>query len=495
MRNIWAVARVTLREAMRQKVALALLILLGVLLPALGFSVRGDATLPGRAQMFLDWSLRSSRLILGFLTIFVACGTLAWELKYRQAFITLVKPIPRWQFLVGKWVGVGVLNLILLTCVGLVIEGFTWNFRGRPGLMWKDGRLAWNDEAVPLKGLTDQERQNERRDREILLREVLVARVALQPVPPMKQFHDQIDALVERRKEEGQMPLDKSEPEFRADLLEQMLRDFSTVAPLRDRTFKFSGLSTAKREAGFIQIRYTIWPGNSTPNEMMSYVWQIGVPGETQIYQYRRVNEPVRTMHTIRIPADAISEDGDLHVQFINVDPRNPEATFEASAIFQGERALEVLYPVDDFESNLVRAQLMSLVQLLFLAALGLFAASFLTFPTACLMCLLVFFAGSGVSYLLESISWSMKDDAALVAYNVTRVTRPLVWMFLKVIPDFSAYAPAEAMVDGKVVAWGWSATPSLGKALVDMGVIRTGIVLLLGCIILKRREVAQVIV
>jgi hypothetical protein len=495
MRNIWAVARVTVREAMRQKAALALLVLLGILLPALGFSVRGDATLPGRAQMFLDWSLRSSRLILGFLTIFVACGTLAWELKYRQAYITLVKPIPRWQFLVGKWVGVGLVNLILLTCVGLVVEGFAWHFRGQPGLTWKDGHLRWNDDAVPLKGLTEQQRKDEKRDRDILLREVLVARMSLQPVPPMEEFHNQVNALVDQRKEEGRMPPEMSEEQFRADLLEQKMRDFSTVAPLKERTFKFAGLSTAKRDAGFIQIRYTIWPGNSTPNEMMSYVWQIGVPGKTKIYRIDRVNEPVRTMHTIRIPAEAISEDGDLAVQFINVDPRNPEATFEASAIFMGDRALEVLYPVNDFETNLFRAQLMTFVQLLFLAALGLFAASFLTFPTACLMCLLVFFAGSGVSYLIESIAWSMKDDAAVIAYNVTRVAKPLVWTFLKVIPDFSTYAPAEAMVDGKVVAWGWSTSPSLGKALLDIGVLRTGFVLLIGCFILKRREVAQVIV
>ena len=50
-------------------------------------------------------------------------------------------------------------------------------------------------------------------------------------------------------------------------------------------------------------------------------------------------------------------------------------------------------------------------------------------------------------------------------------------------------------MVDGKVVAWSWSANPSLGKALVDVGLYRTGLVLLVGCFILKRREVAQVIV
>jgi hypothetical protein len=494
MGNIWAVARVTVREALRQKAAIALLLVLGVLLPALGLSVKGDATLPGRAQMFLDWSLRSSRLILGFLTVFVACGTLAWELKYRQVYITLVKPIPRWQFLVGKWVGVGLLNLGLLACVGLVIEGFTWNFRGRPGLTLAGG-LHWNDDAVPLKGLTDQQRQNEDRDRKILLREVLVARVSLKPVPPLKEMMDEVNRIIEQRKDEGKMPAGQGEREFRNDLLAGKLRDYATVAPLSDRVFKFQDLSTAKRSSGYIQIRYCIESGQSTPNEMMSYAWQIGVPRKGEVRQYNRINEPVRTVHTLRVPANLISDDGELDVRFINVNPANPQGTFPASAIFSGDKGLEVLYPVDDFESNLVRALLMIELQMLFLAALGLCAASFLTFPTACLLCLLVFFAGSGVGYLLDSISWTMKDDAAVLAHSVTRVTRPLVWLFLKVIPDFSAYAPSDALVDGKVVSWSWTIDPSLGRAVVDMGILRTGLVVLAGCFILKRREVAQVIV
>lgn len=494
MRNIWAVARVTVREARRQKAAIALVLLLGVLLPALGLSVKGDATLPGRAQMFLDWSLRSSRLILGFLTVFVACGTLAWELKYRQVYITLVKPIPRWQFLVGKWVGVCLLNVGLLACIGLVVEGFTWNFRGRPGLALAGG-LHWNDDAVPLKGLTDQQRQNEKRDREILLREVLVARVSLKPVPPIQEMMDEVDRIIEQRKDEGKMPAGQGLREFRDDLLATKLRDYATVPPLGDRAFKFTGLSTARRSSGFIQIRYCIEPGQSTPNEMMSYAWLIGVPRKTEVRQYNRLNEPVRTVHTLRVPASLISEDGELEVHFVNVSPENPEGTFPASAIFSGDKGLEVLYPVDDFESNLARALLMIGLQMFFLAALGLCAASFLTFPTACLLCLLVFFAGSGVGYLLESISWTMKDDAAVLAHSVTKVTRPLVVLFLNVIPDFSLYAPSDALVDGQVVAWNWNIDPSLGRALVYMGVLRTGLVVLAGCFILKRREVAQVIV
>ncbi len=137
----------------------------------------------------------------------------------------------------------------------------------------------------------------------------------------------------------------------------------------------------------------------------------------------------------------------------------------------------------------------MIFVQMLFLAGLALFAASFLTFPTACLVCLLVFFAGSGVGYLVESISWSLKDDSQLLAYGVAHYTRPLVWTFLEAIPDFSVYTPSEAMVDGQLVSWRWTLQPSLGRALLDVGLLRTGLILVAGCFILKRREVAQVIV
>ena len=494
MRNIWAVARVTVREAMRQKAALALLVLLAILLPAMGLSVKGDTTLPGRAQMFLDWSLRSSRLVLGFLTVFVACGTLAWELKYKQAYITLVKPIPRWQFLVGKWVGVGLVNLALLACVGLVIEGFAWHFRGRPGIGLDGWHLRWKDEAVPLTGLTEQQRKDEERDRSILLKEVLVARVSLVPVKPIKEIRDEVDRIVEQRKDEGKMPTGTPEDLYRADLIDQKLQEYSTVGPLKDRVFKFENLSTAKRNGGYIQIRYRIEPGQSTPNEMMSYAWFVGVERKTTLRQYNRLNEPVRILHTLRVPAEAISDDGELDVRFVNVDPSNPERTFPASAIFMGDKDLEVLYPVDDFESNLFRALLMLEVQMLFMAALGLFAASFLTFPTACLMCLLVFFAGSGVGFLIDSINWTMKDDASVLAHGVTRVTQPLVKTFLWAIPDFSMYAPSDALIDGKIVAWNWNIAPSLGRALVDVG-LRSGLVLLTGCWVLKRREVAQVIV
>ncbi len=46
---------------------------------------------------------------------------------------------------------------------------------------------------------------------------------------------------------------------------------------------------------------------------------------------------PVRIVHTLRVPASLVSDDGELEVRFINVNPDNPEGTFPASAIFSGE--------------------------------------------------------------------------------------------------------------------------------------------------------------
>lgn len=497
MRSIWAVARVTVREALRQKAVVALLVLLAILLPALGFTVSGDATLHGRAQMFLDWSLRMSRLLLGLMTIFVACGTIAWELKYKQAYITLVKPIPRWQFLVGKWVGIGLLNVALLAVVGLVIEGFAWQFRGRPGLGYDSQKgLYWKVDQVPLTALTEEDRQVEAREREILNREVLTARQGLILVGK-EQLEADVDQELQKRRAANQMPAGMVDDMVRDDIRATKMREQALVPAYKSRDFRFTNLETARRKDGFIQIRYSIIANNSTPNDMMSYWWQIGDPRKIpkESLQYVPcVNEPVRTQHTIRVRADAISEDGELVVTFVNTDPVDPKRTWPADVVFAGDGSLEVLYPVGAFEPNLIRGLAMMLIQMLFLAALGLCAASLLTFPTACLACLLILAASSGVNYLLEAMTWTYKDNTAAVSHGVTLVTGPAVTLFLKSIPDLGTYSPSDAMVDGRVVAWSLSAAPSLGWALIDVG-SRMVVVLLVGCWILSRREVAEVVV
>src|SRR3990172_935937 len=109
-------------EGIRMKIALVFLLLIGAVVLGLPFSVAGDSSLTGAVQSFLSYGLSATGLLLGMLTIFMS-RSLSDELVHRQIFLVVTKPIPRWQYVVGKWLGITLLNAAFLTCSGLTIYG------------------------------------------------------------------------------------------------------------------------------------------------------------------------------------------------------------------------------------------------------------------------------------------------------------------------------------------------------------------------------------
>jgi len=124
MRSIWAVGRNTIAQAVRMKVAIIFIILLVVLLPLMGIVVTGDGTLKGKLQTFVSYGLGLTNLLLCLLTLIVATYTISSDLKQRQIYTVLTKPIRRIELLTGKLLGVLVLDLVLLVLFGGVIYGF-----------------------------------------------------------------------------------------------------------------------------------------------------------------------------------------------------------------------------------------------------------------------------------------------------------------------------------------------------------------------------------
>ena len=88
----------------------------------LPFSASGTGSLTGAVQSFMSYGLCATGLLLGILTIFMS-RSLSDELVNRQIFLVMTKPIPRWQYVVGKWLGITVLNAAFLICAGLTIYG------------------------------------------------------------------------------------------------------------------------------------------------------------------------------------------------------------------------------------------------------------------------------------------------------------------------------------------------------------------------------------
>ena len=101
------------------KIAAVFIVLLIVLLPVMGVAMTGDGTLKGRLQTFVSYGISLTSLLLCLLTIIVSTYSLTNDIKQKQIYTVLTKPIHRFQLLFGKLLGVLLLDAALLALLAL----------------------------------------------------------------------------------------------------------------------------------------------------------------------------------------------------------------------------------------------------------------------------------------------------------------------------------------------------------------------------------------
>jgi ABC-type transport system involved in multi-copper enzyme maturation permease subunit len=112
MRNVWAVAANTFREAVRDRVLYSLLFFALLMI--------GAAVLVGQISMGIEQSvivslgLTAISVIGIFIAIFIGVGLVSKEMEKRTLYALLAKPVQRWEFLLGKYGGL-VMTLALNT--------------------------------------------------------------------------------------------------------------------------------------------------------------------------------------------------------------------------------------------------------------------------------------------------------------------------------------------------------------------------------------------
>lgn len=121
MSRVWAVAVCTMREAVRDKllynlVAFALLLIGSTIL--LSRLALGDFH-----RLVLDVGLASINLFGVVIAIFVGVGLVNREIDRKTIYVVLSKTIPRWQFLLGKYLGLActVASNVAIMALGLVL--------------------------------------------------------------------------------------------------------------------------------------------------------------------------------------------------------------------------------------------------------------------------------------------------------------------------------------------------------------------------------------
>jgi hypothetical protein len=561
LHGVRALAFQTFWQCIRMKMAVAFIVLLAAALAALREVMTGDGTLAGAIRSLLAYGTGATELALSVMTVLLSSHVVANDVRRRQVFLTVTKPLARWEYVLGRWLGIVLLDAALLAMAMGAVYVLAQHLRHNP------------EQLPQLRG---QAAQLSAEDRRAVESEIFTARARVYPDPVdlagdiqkrldrLKKDPREYDAVLEDYKTRTRGDAEKAMSLLTEELEKQVAAEKFSTGPGGRMAWSFSGIQSTgtevempgviagvRADAGEARIRVDSAraaailfgtplrvddvDGRVTRVEPNAVIVQFGEAGLSNLGQDpvgREVSlridpilqltykasvtggrgdaenlpglwliqnplthgqdsiirfDPVDRPNTIAMSSRAVSSDGRLDVEFYNrrLDPRAGFVPNQLSVRID-PRDIYVLYRQGSFEWNFLRGAILILVQLAFLAALGVLAGSFLSFPVAVLLCLVLLLFSLMRSFVADMVTGG---SLAAPGVNVFDAAAYLVFRFVGVLlPDFAGTSPSDSLVDGLRVGW-----QTLGEtASVSVG-IRTMLYLALGCFIFKRRELARV--
>lgn len=442
------VARTMIEEALRMRVAVVIIITYLVGLSLMPMILGSEDRVTYMVQRFLVYASGLIIFSLGLLTVLLGAYSVSRELSTRQVQMTLTKPLARWQYLLGKWLGIMLLNAVLVGVAGVAIYGFA-------------GAIASNPEL-------------DRLDRYKVEREVLTARERHSPVPidvSWEQMYANVLAEKQARDPEKFGRVGDSFAVLPNTAKQEVISDavsrFYTVDTGKPQKYVFTGLNAAAdaaqraiEEAGELLqeesaltaeeseqfISYALGRSNDLSREVFDKVTpsqqdalqkilereviQLVLvpdtapePTDQQVEVLLRFNgQPwprasrvggpaptrklvIETPNEIPVPASMIDTEGRLVVTIEVPGNRTRDGLEQKYIQFNYKDAeISLFYRVASFEANLARAMFVVWLKLAFLAMLGLVLGSLLSFPVAAMIGIVIFIAALVSGVIQESL-------------------------------------------------------------------------------------------
>ncbi|NOT02897.1 MAG: ABC transporter permease [Phycisphaerales bacterium] len=459
MSRIWAIARHTLAEGLRLKIAHVFLAFIAVVVVGLPVTLKGESAISDAVQTYLSFSSRSLGVILSLLTIFLS-RSLSDEFVNRQMLVLMTKPIQRWQYVVGKWLGMVTLNTILLFMSGVgVYVGATILAGMKP-----------RDEADAGK----------------LKNELLTARHATSFVPP--DFSQLAAQAYQERLETGAYAEVAAivPSEERTRIAKEFESQWRTVPVMETRLFEFTEVRCRRSPDKTLQIRYKAEVYHFAPDEILRCEWIVGNPDKGTPVYYLPRRDVIQRYQTMSVPTDAVAPDRTLTVALTNRNPFEGERQEYNTVSFLSNDDVQVLFEVGSFAGNLVRQLALTWCRLSFLAALAVLLACVFSFPVACLIGLTFLAMTSMAAFVTDALIFFDEDVGVPGLFqSVVQVLYKVVYF---IIPDFSRYNGADLLVDGRNVTLRW-----VLEGVARLVLCGTTFLLLIACLLFQRREVAEV--
>jgi len=432
MNKILAVAALTLRTAVRSRVFALLAALLMISIVGLPFILKGDGTLAGTVQLYLYYALGSAIMLLSVAAIWAGSGAFSLEVENHEVQLLVTKPVCSIQLWFGKWLGLMVMNAILIGLAGALTYGM---------LRWttRPSRLSIEDQRV-------------------LREEILVARSELLP----------------------QLPDHKDVTKLPAGTLSQKGRII--VQPGGKCRWRFK-LPARLRSDDTVLLQFRFVTSNVLDSSPVKGLWLIGPASTPESFQILKTSTP-NVSHQLKFPASAL-----VPGQVVNVMYSNTDSARAVTILFPADDSVKLLLREGGFEMNYARALLVTLARLAFFSALGLTAGALFSFPVA-VFTSFAFLLISGVSRFVERVA---EYGASEIFGTQTPEQAATVWqstvqcLFIvlnHIIPPLSQFQPLNLLPDGELISWGF-----VGNAFMVLVGVYSGLLALTGACLFSRRE------
>jgi len=488
MQRTLAIALLTWKAALRFRLFLVVAVLLIGSVVGLPLLLKDDGTARGFAQILLTYTLSTTIALLGLSNLWLACGILARDIEDGQIQMVATKPIARWQIWLGKWLGLLALNAALLALSGIAVYG---------ALHWRAMRLPPEEQRV-------------------LRNEVLVARGSAK--------EQNLDAELDARADEQLAQRVAKNPEIKANLVEvrkqireQLKADYQVAPPGYAHIWKISLGPAAKSLKGkplYLRIKFN--SADMRTSGTFYGMWDIGKPPESARWRSEMMSLAPETFHEFEIPPDLFDANGVITIAFLNPDENR------VALLFPLEDGMEVLYPQGSFVLNYARGLGIIFCWMALFAALGLAAASLVSFPVAAFFSatvLVLIFCSSTI--LTNSVKEGTISDynaekggyghspvdpifinafkSILYLIHLSTETATVPGWVAKALPDSiskplsvvlpsppQSFSPVDALSTGRSIPWS-----RLILAFTQNVVLFCGILALIGMGIFTRRELA----
>ena len=385
-RRISAVTLNTFQDYVFTPAFIALIILI-LLIPFLCSNMSGDGTAEGKFKVFVTYSFLISSIIFTVTNISISCSLISSEWKKKTLLLLDVKPIKRWEIVFGKWLGMLTINIVLIICF---LSAMT----------------------ISSILISRNLKKNFPEYRNIFTTEAELFPISLDESSKTKPSGFTTFFQMSPKASEGE-------------------KETYAVLPKENMKWTFEGIH---KSSGNVYLSYRFQTSGPEGQTALGY-WLVGNSSMSTPLELE-TNLSQGKPHRFQVPNEAISNDGELDIVYLNIEPKNISVLFTKSDF-------KILYPQSNYWMNLLRGAGNLLILITFICSVGLCFSCIVSNLTAVLSTSILIF----ISYLhdftqimLNSILVEMQTQQPVEI--IQRLSYPVLKFTAFILPPLDKALP-----------------------------------------------------